>query len=294
MCIRFQVPIEQRHMDFEDFKKVVDKSVGCRGFTLVGMGEPLVAPHLFQAIEYIKQKEVPVRLTTNGILLHERAERLVACGLNGIHISIENIRQTDLLESIKRLMKLRKTFNTTKPRIILQPILFDDPVPGRTLQDLYEIIEWGGQNGVDRINVARVDLRTDPCMNRPDLVGEKKVFAKFAELRRKYPQLRLDCLQDQIFSGAKGWFYKRFKFLLRLDSFCYRLRDFIYVDVNGNVHPCPINMEQIMGNLLHQDLFDIWHGSRFRELRKNQNKYEFCRHCDFLKLGQVSPRAWKI
>jgi len=165
--------------------------------------------------------------------------------------------------------------------VVLQPILFKDNV-----QDVFDIIRWAGMNGIDRINVVRVDLRFVPDMKRPSISEEKKIFKEFGKLRKRY-HIRVDCLQDQIFDGLPGFIYKYTKRLLRLDTWCYRFQDFIYVNVDGHVHPCCLSEEQVMGNLLEQDIEEIWHGERFKYLRKNQEMFSYCKECDFLRLKQV-------
>jgi MoaA/NifB/PqqE/SkfB family radical SAM enzyme len=292
MCIRFQVPIEQRHLDFDDFKKIVEQfDDGVEAVTLVGMGEPLVYPHLSDAIRYLKERGIKTRITTNAILLKKRAGKLLDAGLDHIHLSAEDIRDTVTLDAIKDFIDKRNQRGIGKPTIVLQPILFggDKDSGGRSIQDVYDLIEWGAANGVDRINIARVDLRTDPTMQRPNIEEEKVIFKELARLRKKH-KMRIDCLQDQVFNGVTGFAYKYLKHILRLDSYCYRFQDYTYIDVTGNIHPCPIDMDQIMGNIFEDGLQKVWNGEKYCHLRKHQEEYRFCRTCDFLKLKQVSPR----
>lgn len=292
MCLRFKIPLELRHMPFEDFTRIIDGLEGVESVTLHGMGEPLVYPHIMDAVRYCKGKGMKTRFTTNGILLGEKARDLVEAGLDIVHLSVENVRQTRLLVDILKLKRIRDELGAAGPRLVLQPILFGDKgdrEDARTVRDLYEVIEWGGRNGIDMVNIARVDLRTDPNMKRPNLEEEKQVYKELGRLRKKYPRMRIDFLQDQVYSGLKGFLYKHFKRFLRLDTWCYRFQDYTYIDVNGNVHPCPIDAGQIMGNVFEQGLKDIWLGEQYHYLRTHQNDFDFCRRCDFLKLRQVSP-----
>ncbi len=287
MCIRSKIDIEEVHMDFGDFKRIIERINGAEVVTLVGLGEPLIYPYLTEAIRYCKENGLKNRITTNGILLGDKARELIEAGLDTIHISLENLRDKKLLENILKLKQLRIEKGLRHPKIVLQPVLFDDKERGRTVKDVYDIIAWAGQNGLDKVNIARVDLRTDPTMKRPNLIQERQIFKQLAKLRRKYG-IRIDCLQDQVFKGPRGFLYKHFKWLLRLDSYCFRLQDFIYINVNGDVYPCCLSEEQIMGNLLNQDLWAIWHGERFNYLRKHQEEFNFCKKCDFLRLKQLA------
>jgi len=63
----------------EDFKRIVDKIVGADVTTLVFTGgEPLLKPHIEKYLEYAKEKDLEVYLSTNGLLLtRERYEKIV-------------------------------------------------------------------------------------------------------------------------------------------------------------------------------------------------------------------------
>ncbi len=230
-------------------------------------------------------------MPSNALLLEndDIIKKLIHSGLDSISFSIESIRDNYnmghgnviSITNIERLLEMKKTLESKTPKVVLQPILFKDKA-----QDVFEIIRWAGAKRVDRINVVRVDLRFVSDMKRPTVSEEKKIFKEFGRLRKRY-HMRVDCLQDRIFDGLPGFIYKYSKHLLRLDSWCYRFQDFIYVNVNGNVHPCCLSEEQIMGNLLEQNLEEIWHGKRFKYLRKHQETFSYCRKCDFLRLRQV-------
>ena len=292
MCIRNYIDVERRHMRWNDFKRIVDKLDGVHQISLAGMGESLTHPHFFDAVKYCKDRGFRVQLTSNALLLGEKGvmDALIKSGMDSISFSIESVENdhemghgnAKVARNIERFIQLKKTIGSETPKVVLQPILFRDRI-----KDLYNIIKWGAEKGVDRINVVRVDLRFVPNLKRPSVSEEKQIFREFKRLRKKY-NIRVDCLQDQIFEGLKGFAYRHLKGLLRLDTWCYRFQDFIYVNVNGNVHPCCLSEDQVMGNLLEQDLDEIWNGKRFNYLRRNQDKFAYCQNCDFLRLTQVA------
>ena len=292
MCIRNYIDVDRRHMHWHDFKRIVDKLDGVDQISLAGMGESLTHPRFFDAVKYCNERGFKVQLTSNALLLGKNGimEALIQSKLDYISFSIESVENnhemghgnSKVVSNIERFIKLKRMLGSKTPKVILQPILFKDRV-----KDVYDIIKWGAEKGADRINVVRVDLRFVPNMRRPSMSEEKQIFQEFKKLRKKY-NIRVDCLQDQIFEGLKGFAYRHLKRLLRFDTWCYRFQDFIYVNVNGNVHPCCLSEEQIMGNLLEQGLDKIWNGRRFNYLRRNQNKFAYCRGCDFLSLKQVA------
>ena len=292
MCIRNYIDVDKRHMRWEDFTIIVDKLKGVRQISLGGMGESLTHPRFFDAVRYCKARGFKVQLTSNALLLNREGvlEKIIKSGLDSISFSIESLgddheighANSESARNIEALIAKKKEVGSKTPKVVLQPILFKD-----TLKDLYDIIKWGAKIGVDRVNVVRVDLRFVPDMKRPSVEEEREIFKEFARLRKEY-KIRIDCLQDRIFDGAAGFIYKHAKRLLDLDNWCYRFQDFIYVNVNGNVHPCCLSEEQVMGNLLKQGLKEIWHGERFNYIRRHQGEFSYCKRCDFLRLKQIS------
>ncbi|MBF0175411.1 MAG: radical SAM protein [Magnetococcales bacterium] len=291
MCIRNYIDVERRHMTWEDFTLIVDKLKGAEQISLAGMGESLLHPRFFDAVAYCKERGFKVQLTTNALMLRKPGTiaRLLASGVDTLSFSVESIQgyqesghdNQEGVQAIEQLLDMRHQQGRTTPKVVLQPILFKEKI-----QDIYAMIPWGHEKGVDRFNIVRVDQRFVKDLERPSVEEERVVFKELAKLRKRYG-MRIDCLQDQVFDGLAGWLYRHLKRWLRLDAWCYRFQDFIYVNVNGQVHPCCLDAEQVVGNLLTEDLDAIWHGEKFTYLRANQERFAYCRGCDFLRLKQV-------
>lgn len=293
MCFKHFIDVEAKHMNFEVFKKVVDRLKGVHTITLCGYGEPLFYPKIFDAIRYCKKNGFQVELTSNGLLLNtnERIEELISSGLDSITFSLESIKDVngiahpnlEALSYIKKLIGLKKELNIKSPIITFQTLMIKNRE-----EDLFDVIEWGALNGVDRINVARFEqFNTLVDISKPNLEEEKKIFKKFSMLRKKYG-IRIDCLQDQVYTGVKGFLYKNFKYFLRMDKYCIRLRDFVYINVDGDVRPCCALVKSKISSLLEDDLKDIWVSKKYNHFRKNYHKIPWCSNCDFAKLKQIT------
>jgi len=291
MCFRHFLKLNIKHMDFDIFRTVVDKLEGISTLALTGYGEPLMHPLFFEAVQYCKKKAFDVQTTSNGLLLNtgNRIKELISSGLDSISFSLESIHKGNgvthsnsaTLKNIQRLVESKRTLNSAEPSITIQTLMLKNRE-----QDLFDVIKWGAANGVDRINVARFELNTLNDVKRPDICEEKKIFKEFERLRRKH-KIRIDCLQDQIYTGIKGYLYKYFKYSLGMDRHCIRLYDFIYVNVDGYVNPCCAIVDTRVGNLCEESLQDIWTSKKFNNFRRNYRKYPWCSKCDFAKLSQV-------
>ncbi len=292
MCFRHFLDLDIKHMPIADFKRIVDKLEGVQTITPSGYGEPLMHPDIIEAIKYCKDKGFEVQITSNGLLLNteEKVNELINSKLDSITFSLESINNNNndfghpnkmALLNIKKLVEYKKQLNSITPRITLQTLMVKNKE-----NDIFDIIEWGVENGVDRINAARFELNTLPDVKRPSIEEEKKMFKVFNKYRKKYG-IRIDCIQDQVYTGIKGFIYKHFKYLLHMDKHCIRLKDFMQIGVNGEIKPCCALNEYVMGNMLSDDLKTIWNSKKYNNFRKNFYKAIWCKGCDFAKLKQI-------
>jgi MoaA/NifB/PqqE/SkfB family radical SAM enzyme len=167
------------------------------------------------------------------------------------------------------------------PKISFQTVLFKDRE-----QDVYDVIKWGANNNVHRINVLRMHMYFDNDLERPNSEKEKEVFREFARLRKKY-NVRIDCLQDQFFTGFMGFLYKHCKHFLRMDSCCTRLLDYPLINHDGDMLPCCVLPDSKFGNVLEENINDIWHGDKINRFRRNHQKVEICSKCDCWRVNQI-------
>lgn len=87
----------REHQTLEAFQRVIDECTehDVRFVRITADGEPLVHPHLFDMLEYARDRGVgPVGLTTNGSLVKEaQAERLLDSGLAMVDFSLDAVRE---------------------------------------------------------------------------------------------------------------------------------------------------------------------------------------------------------
>jgi MoaA/NifB/PqqE/SkfB family radical SAM enzyme len=290
MCVRNFIELERRHMPIDGYRQVIDRLQGVKTVTLTGYGEPLMHPQIIEAIQYGKQRGLEMQVTSNGLLLGKTvtAQQLIDSGLDAISFSIESVTEEggvghdslDALERIKEMVLLRSSTGSKTPLITVQSLM----MKGKEAQ-LYQVIHWAAQNGIDRVNIARFDLNTLQDVERPNRHEEDEIFRELGKLRKQYG-LRIDCFQDQFFTGWKGAVYRHGKHFMGFDSGCVRLLDFVYVNLAGQVRPCCALVDVPMGNLLERDLKSIWSSHKFNHFRKNFEKTPWCSKCDIFTLRQ--------
>ncbi len=295
MCFRHFLDLDVRHMEWDVYTNIIDQLAEVPTITISGYGEALCHPRFHDAVRYAKDRGHYTRTTSNGLLINsnEKLQKLIDSGLDYIAFSIENIEgKTDIghpnaqaLGNIASLIEMRNAQRQKSPMITLQTLMLKNKE-----QDVLDIIDWGERIGAERVNVARFETSTLTDVERPSLMEEKALFRTFAKRRKSY-RIKIDCLQDQVSDGLSGLLYKHFKQLLRMDSSCIRIKDFLYVGVDGMVRPCCALIKQPMGNILENDLRTIWTSNRFQRFRKNYKKIPWCARCDFARLGQINSVA---
>jgi len=293
MCPRHHVSTKPKHGDFELLKRIIDRLEGAEEISLVGLGEPFTHPMFSDIVKYSKTKGLLTKVTTNGLLLNsdEKLELLILSGLDTISFSIESIDEFErseqvhnnlvTLKHIKKLIEIKKILDAKKPKIVLQTIMIKNKE-----KDIYDIINWADRYGIDRVNILRMTKYFETGIERPNTKEEKKIFKQVAKLRKKH-KIRIDCLQDQFYTGVKGYLYKHFKKFLRLDSFCMRLLDYPYITRDGDMIPCCVLPDCNFGNVLERDIKDIWLGKKFNMFRRTHNNNKICSKCDNLRLKQI-------
>lgn len=129
---------EVRHMSFEEAKKVLDEVGDYIYFLQVyTWGEPLLNKDLIRIIEYAKQKNIFVMLSTNATAMTQAYnERLINSNIDYIMVAIDGGSDatyekyrvggnyTKVLANVKNILELKKQKNLDRPFIEWQFIVF--------------------------------------------------------------------------------------------------------------------------------------------------------------------------
>lgn len=91
-------------MSYDDFARLIEAQTGLIEIKLQGMGEPLLAAEdFFRMIRFARDRDIWVRSTTNGSLLHlkENYKKLIDSGVCEVQISIDGAT-AETYEAIRR------------------------------------------------------------------------------------------------------------------------------------------------------------------------------------------------
>lgn len=285
MCQRNDLKIEIKDIDLFLFEKILARLDGVKNVVLTGWGEPFLHPDLFQMIKLCKANGMNARLTTNGSLLTgDKISAVLESGLDAITFSIESIVEKkesightagNQARIIKNLIDARQEKKSVL-KIYLQSVFSAD-----NESDIMDIVRFAIENHIDRVRLTRLDARFRNFA-RPDSAQEKALITKIAR-KIKGTKVGFDFLPHIAMDGFMRIAFQAVAPLLGNIDYCLRLLGDVYINEDAKVTPCCALPNAEMGDILQSDLRSIWHNEKFREFRKNQQKY--CGKCDILSLN---------
>ena len=290
-------------MCFHTFKRIVDDLPGLEKLTLQGLGEPLLAPDLLRMVEYAAARGIRIGFNTNGTLLtRERSERLVAGGLDWLHVSLdgataatyEGVRDGSDFERVRRnvldLVGVMRRRDAEKPRLSLVFVAMR-----RNVHELPALVRLAAAWGVGRLyvqNLSHSFSDTDPAGSyRPIrefaaaealwVEGDEEVERLFEESRRTADdlgvELRLPRLEERPSSRPAG------------TPGCGWPFGSAYVTHDAKVQPCCMVMgadRAVLGSVEDESFAAVWRGEAYRTFRSallTDEPPDVCRGCSLYR-----------
>jgi len=290
-------------MPFEFFRRVADSLPHLEMITLQGLGEPLLAPRLFDMVDYAAERGIRMGFNTNGTLLTQQvSERLVGAGLSWLHVSLdgaapatyESIREGGNFERVRDniagLVQAKRDHGAGNPGLSVVFVAMR-----RNIAELPELVSVVANWDVERLwvqNLSHSFGDTDPA-------GSYAAIRSFAEAEALW--LHDSAEAAEIFDEAQ----RRARELgvgLRLPRLqsppspraigqpgCDWPWRSAYVTHDGNLQPCCMVMgsdRATLGDLRRDDFADIWHGEAYRQFRSallGADPPEVCRGCSLYR-----------
>jgi radical SAM protein with 4Fe4S-binding SPASM domain len=297
MClVRYRPPINKLTgaMPLELFRRVLDAVPGLRRLTLQGLGEPLLCPDLLAMIRLAAERGIMVGFNTNATLLSRRtADRLVAAGLNWLHVSLdgadaqtyEGIREggdlSRVLRNLAGLLAAKQAAGSSAPSVRVVFVAMR-----RNLAQLPDLVRLVAELGVDELrvqNLSHTFSDTDPA----GAYREIREYAAGEALWTAADQARITATYEEATAAAA-----RADVRLRLPvneaspgHGCSWPWESAYITSTGVVQPCCMVMgdDRVrLGDLNHASFADIWAGPAYRDFRRrlrSTDPPDVCRGC---------------
>lgn len=306
MCIVRYRPALGRaaSMSFATFKQLVDGLPELQDVTLQGIGEPLMAPDIYQMVAYAAERGIRCGFNTNATLLTRAAgERLLAAGIDWLCFSLDGatketyefVRDQSNWETvnrnIERFLRLARARGTPEPELTLVMVLMR-----RNLHELPAVVEQAAAWGIP--TVFAQSLSHDFSDAPP------AAYASIAEYVNGETIAGLPAEQVQAVYEQARTVAQRHGVALRLPNLeehadgpevqgtrvaCSWPWDAGYVSYDGTVLPCCMvmgNDRVALGNVHDRSYTEIWSNDDFRRFRAglvNGTPHAVCRGCSMYR-----------
>jgi len=253
MCPRESHPQPKEDMLDGIFTRLVNESArSAEHMMLIGLGEPLLDPSIFDRIEYCAEHGISTLLSTNGTLLDEKAaDRLLSTRLDHITLSFDGATREsyEFYRKGARFEKVRDNFvrfaRMKHERRLPVQIVVQMVVMERNRNETEEFVRfWSAVPGVDQVR-----LKEDET----------------------------NLMQPEAGHQSADWRWP-----------CHYLwRGPMYVKHNGDVYPCCQSYMldgKPVGHLGKQSLEEIWNSPGMRQMRElhalgRANEIDICSRC---------------
>lgn len=269
MCISPFLKREEEMLSLIRFKEIVKKFPYLRKISLVGAGEPLLNPELFDMIDHAKSRRLNVGFATNATLMDAGiSERIVSSGLDWLNISLDGARKETyerirkganfetVLGNIKGLMRIKRS---KKPDVSVWFLALKS-----NLEELSDVVLLAYKLGIRSISVQANHYwgkegwkeKIDGEKIYDDPVRIRRLFVKARNLARER-RMRFEYVN--VADRTKG-------------RACKQPWGSCYITVDGYVTPCCLHGTDPkvinFGNIFKEEFDSIWNNVKYQAFRK--------------------------
>jgi len=249
------------------------QTLGTSSMLLLGEGEPLLHPSIFEMIAIAKEAGFYVTLFTNGTLLdRERIGALIGSGLDNLQVSLwassraeyelsypgtDPARFDTVIGNLTQFASQKAASRSRVPRVVLHSTM--TRFNSRSAAALAELALQSRCDGLSlwplRTVKGQLDSMAIAQVDEPDLLGS------LAALRRRLDGLSLEHnvrqLELSYRVGREVW--RRYP--------CYIGWIHSKIKTDGTVVPCS-DCDLVLGSLGEAGFAEIWNGASYRQFRR--------------------------
>ena len=257
------------NLSYHNYEIIINKiAPWCQYLSLYFQGEPFLNPEIIPMIRYAKQKKMFVSTSSNGHFFDDKmAKEIVASKLDKLIISLDgstpDVYQKyrvggnfeTVLNGIRNLVKWKNSLKSITPVLVVQFVVFRHNE--HQIEDIKNLVKSFGK--------IRLELKTAQVYNfenKQSILPLNTVFSRYDFSDKVPPHIKSN-----------------------LSNRCWRSWHSGVVTVQGNWIPCCFDKDAnfTMGNLLTEDLPDIWENAAYKNFRdtifSNRQSIPMCRNC---------------
>jgi len=267
-----------KELSLDEIKALID-SVKVMGTKYIGIsgGEPFLRKDIYDVIAYIKEKELGLHISSNGICITDKdARRINELGLDAISISLDSVTPQlhdkirgvngAFSKTVKAIENLQ-FYNDGRMRVGISSIMTD-----LNIGELPSIVDFAKSLGVDAI-------RFQPChiplaYNGMDKEGMLSIGKdRLEDLDNIIESIIEKTQKNKIYTNSHIYLRgikKYYKNPHAIDVECFAGYISCGISSIGNVIPCAF-MPNI-GNIRDETFSKIWTSQKFNTVRKDIKK----------------------
>ena len=295
---------EEKRITLGIYKSIIDEaaSVGVKIIHLSGGGEPLAADKTIYIMEYIKQNNIKGSIVTNGTLFNEYLiKKLIMFSWDVILYSIDGadakthdyIRNYNgafkkIIESIKQFNYYKSKLKNEKPELWMCLVL-----NSYNYKTIREYMHLAYSLNIKKIFIQPIRIKND-TLGKSLLLSEQqqKIFNdSIGSLLKEALHYGIETNLDEfdaklieksseIHTVIESYLEKKTNNLSSLP--CYSPWYFMAIKPNGNVYPCGVDSSHHFGNIVYNNLTEMWYGDAFNNFREKLLRKDlpaFCKEC---------------
>ena len=247
---------EPKMMTVEEFEAVAKSLIGTTGYLYYHlMGEPLTHPRLPDMIRIAGKLGFKSQITTNGVLLPDRGEAVLAAGVHKVNISVHSFEEgsdKDYVNYINGCLDFADRASKQGTIVVLR---------------LWNNGFDEGRN-ISTLDLTRARFPWDWHEEPRGIRIQDKLYLEYGD-RFAWPDMEADDGGDSVF--------------------CYGLRDHFGILSDGRVVPCCLDREGAitLGSIFEEEISDILQSPRAKAMVKGfscrKATEELCRKCGYAR-----------
>lgn len=257
----------------EEIKKLIDElaHIGVLNIVLTG-GEPLLHPHLFDIIEYIRSKPMSCIVFTNGTLVtKEIVHKFKELGIISVAISIDGATAEthDTFRGVESFEKVVQAIIMLKEAGI--PIRANISAYKGILTEIVDLMRL-----LRKWRITERAIHPITFTGRPERSGFMITPEEYKEILNQVKEYEVSVGEAQ----------KQLPYVPGLLNCGIGLGN-LFIRSNGDVAPCPTFPGEIsLGNIRETTIAEIWNNSAFLNKVRcmNASENDICRECPHIRV----------
>lgn len=298
---------KSRILSLDENKGIIDKIAEFKPLIrLIGIGEPMIYPHIIPLIQYLNEKKLPVVIFTNGTNLEKLAEEIVNLKVYSINVSIDGLEKVhdkirgvkgsyaNALKGLRKVAEVKKQNNSLFPQLRVNCTISD-----LNFDSIDKFVDEIVKEDIDMLNFFHLSFKTRRAIQTHNMavpekfkitacnisvnhsrIDSKTLQRKIGYIQDTYPNLNIT-FQPDIYGKDLADYY------LRPDKFIHKTKCTIpwtklYILPDGSVIPMHACVNYNLGNINKKGVKEIWKGKEFTEFRNvltERTKFNICPRC---------------